>query len=78
MLFGSRARNRWRQDSNYDVAVFLKHPGDLWDDLDKLARIMTDILDDTGALIPAKPFATRLYRERSPLMQEIRADGIEF
>src|ERR1700710_2549383 len=78
VLFGSRARRDSRLDSDYDIAVFLKHPGGLWDELGKLAHITTEILDDTGALISAKPFAARIYRERSPLMQEIRKDGIEF
>jgi len=55
-----------------------KHPAGLWDELGKLARITTDILDDTGASISAKPFAASLWRERSPLMLEIRTDGIEF
>jgi predicted nucleotidyltransferase len=78
VLFGSRARGDWRADSDYDIAVFLKHPAGLWDELGKLARITTDILDDTGASISAKPFAASLWRERSPLMLEIRTDGIEF
>jgi uncharacterized protein len=78
VLFGSRARGDGRADSDYDVAVFLKHPGGLWDELGKLAHITTDILDDTGAVISAKPFAAHLYRERSALMQEIRSDGVEF
>jgi predicted nucleotidyltransferase len=78
VLFGSRARGDWRPESDYDIAVFLKGPAGLWDELGKLAHITTDILDDTGALISAKPFAAHLYHERSPLMQEIRADGIEF
>jgi uncharacterized protein len=77
VLFGSRARGDARPDSDYDVAVFLNHPGDLWEELGKLAHITTDILCDTGAVISAKPFAACLYKERSPLMQEIRADGIE-
>jgi uncharacterized protein len=77
VLFGSRARGDARPDADYDVAVFLNEPGELWDDLGNLAHITTVILNDTGAVISAKPFAAGAYRERSPLMQEIRADGLD-
>jgi uncharacterized protein len=78
VLFGSRARGDWRPDSDYDIAVFLKNPVELWDELGKLAHITMDILDDTGVVISAKPFAAQVYHDRSPLMQEIRTDGVEF
>jgi hypothetical protein len=50
-------------------------PSPLRDDLGALARITTAILDDTGAVISAKPFAAGSHAERSPLMREIRRDG---
>jgi len=74
-LFGSRARGDARRDSDYGVAVFLDEPGELWDELGMLSRITTAILDDTGAVISAKPFAAGTWRELSPLMHEIRDDG---
>lgn len=77
VLFGSRARGDARDDSDYDVAVFLKQTAGLWEDLGRLAHITTDILFDTGAVISAKPFAARLYAEPSPLMREIRTNGID-
>jgi uncharacterized protein len=77
VLFGSHARGDARPDSDYDVAIFLKDPGPLWDELGRLAHVTTKILYDTGAVISAKPFAAELYSERSPLMQEIRADGVD-
>lgn len=77
VLFGSRARGDARLESDCDVAVFLNDPGELWDELDILAHITTAILNDTGAVISAKPFPAGAYRERSPLMHEIRGDGIE-
>lgn len=75
VLFGSRARGDARPTSDYDVAVFIKDPGELWDELGRLAHITTMILDDTGAVISAKPFRSGAYAERSPLMHEIRQDG---
>ena len=77
VLFGSRARGDAQPDSDYDVAVFLYDPGELWDDLGHLAHITTDILFDTGAVISAKPFPAGAYKELSPLMREIRADGLD-
>jgi uncharacterized protein len=75
VLFGSRTRGDLRPDSDFDVAVFLRQPGELWDDLGDLCHITTTILNDTGAVISAKPFRAGAYRERSPLMHEIRTDG---
>jgi predicted nucleotidyltransferase len=77
VLFGSRARGESRTDSDYDIAVFLNEPGELWDDLGRLSHITTDILNDTGAVISAKPFAAGAWREASPLMHQIRADGLD-
>jgi hypothetical protein len=57
--------------------VFIKDPGTLSDELHRLASVSTDILLDTGAVISAKPFQTRTYRERTGFMHELRRDGID-
>jgi predicted nucleotidyltransferase len=75
VLFGSRTRGDARPDSDYDFAVFIDDPGELWDELGKLSHITTDILNDTGAVISAKVFRAGAWRELSPLMQEIRSEG---
>ena len=77
VLFGSRARGEARPDADYDVAVFLNDPGELWDELGNLSHITTAILNDTGVVISAKPFPAGGYRELSPLMREIRTDGLD-
>jgi predicted nucleotidyltransferase len=78
VLFGSRARGDAREDSDYDVAVFLKDLTDRWPELDRLADLSTDILDETGEFVHAMPYRAGSYNdERSPPMYEIRADGID-
>jgi predicted nucleotidyltransferase len=46
VLFGSRARGGAHQDSDYDVAVFLRNLTDHWREIDRLAAVETDILAD--------------------------------
>ena len=77
VLFGSRARGEAGADSNYDVAVFLHSMDDRWAELDRLARLRVDLLDETGAFLDAKPYLSAAYGERSPLMYEVRADGVD-
>jgi predicted nucleotidyltransferase len=77
VLFGSRARGRARADSDYDVAIFLDPSEGLWRESGRLAEIETDILYDTGAVVNALPFPIHAYSERTPLMHELRRDGIE-
>jgi predicted nucleotidyltransferase len=76
VLFGSRARGDARPDSDYDVAVFLKALPDRWAELDRLARLRVDFLDETDAFFDAKPYPAEAYRELSPLMREIRQEGL--
>jgi predicted nucleotidyltransferase len=76
-LFGSRARGDHRPDSDYDVAVFIKDPGTLTEELDKLASLTTAILLDTGAVISAKPFYAGAYRARTAFMHDLRKDGLD-
>lgn len=77
VLFGSRARGDEREDSDYDVAVFLKSLPDRWAELDRLAKLRVSFIDDTGAFFDAKPYAATAYQERSPLMHEIRKEGLD-
>jgi putative addiction module CopG family antidote len=77
VLFGSRARGDAREDSDYDVAVFIENLDSFGQELDRLAYITTDILLDTGAVISAKPFPAGAYRERTAFMHDLRRDGID-
>jgi uncharacterized protein len=77
VLFGSRARGDARPDSDYDVAVFLKSLPDRWVELDRLARLRVKMIDETGAFFDAKPYPANALQERTPLMHEIRQDGLD-
>jgi uncharacterized protein len=65
VLFGSRARGDAHEDSDYDVAVFLKDLTDRWPELDRLADLSTDILNQTGEFIHAMPYRAGSYDERT-------------
>jgi predicted nucleotidyltransferase len=77
LLYGSRARGDASGDSDYDIAVFLKDLSDRWAEADKIAVATTDILRDTGAVIHAMPYPAGAYRDRTPLMHEIRREGLD-
>jgi predicted nucleotidyltransferase len=77
VLFGSRAWDDARIDSDYDVAVFLKSLPDRWAELDRLAALRVEMIDETGAFFDAKPYLATAYPERTPLMHEIRQDGTD-
>ena len=77
VLFGSRARGDAQPDSDYDVAVFLRGMADRFTEAYRLADLGTDILADTGAFVHAMPYLAGSYDERTPLMHELRRDGVD-
>jgi predicted nucleotidyltransferase len=77
VLFGSRARGDARDDSDYDIAVFLHDLTDYWREADRIVDIETDILLESGALVQAFPFRAGSYNDRTSLMREIRLEGVD-
>lgn len=76
MLYGSRARGDAGPESDWDVAVFLDPLGDRLAELDRLADIGTGLLYAHGAVVHAMPFARDQFDARTPLMHEVRRDGV--
>ena len=77
VLFGSRARGDAREDSDYDVAVFLKGLADRWQEVDRIVPLVTEILYEEGAFIHAMPHRAGAYEDRTSLMREIRREGVD-
>jgi uncharacterized protein len=77
VLFGSRARGDAREDSDYDLAVFLKGFADRWQEVDRIVLLVTQILYEEGAFIHAVPYRAGAYKDRTALMREIRREGID-
>ena len=73
----ARARGDHQADSDYDIAVFIKNPGTLTEELDKLALLTTAILLDTGAVISARPFYAGTYQARTAFVHDLRKDGLD-
>jgi predicted nucleotidyltransferase len=77
VLFGSRARGDASKDSDYDVAVFVRDMPDRFAEMNRLADLSTDILDETGEFIHAMLYRAGSYNERTPLMREVRVVGVD-
>jgi uncharacterized protein len=78
VLYGSRARGDAKPGSDYDIAVFLESMKSRWDESGTLAEIEVELLDETGAVVHAMPYPAGSWRDQSsPLMHEIRRDGLD-
>ncbi len=76
-LFGSRARNDWKPDSDYDIFIVVdKRDGEI---VDRFYDAVMEILLDTGALISLKIFSLsefhRLKNLKTPFINNILKEG---
>jgi len=78
-LFGSRCRDDWRPDSDYDILIVLEKKDRLI--IDRLYDAVIEILLATGKLISLKIFAAgefnRLKSIPTPFMHSILTEGIK-
>jgi uncharacterized protein len=77
VLFGSRARGDAREDSDYDVAVFFKDLPDFWKEMHRLTELQISFYDISENDIHAIPFTADSWTRRTPLMHELRIDGVD-
>jgi predicted nucleotidyltransferase len=78
-LFGSRCRDDWRPDSDYDILMVVDRKDREY--TSKLYDAVIDILLDTGRLISLKIFPTsefnRLKSIPTPFMRSVIKEGIK-
>jgi len=77
-LFGSRARDDWRPDSDYDILVVVdKRDRAL---VDQLYDAVLDVLFETNHLVSLKIFTEEQYRRLAaiptPFMARVAAEGL--
>jgi uncharacterized protein len=79
VLYGSGARRDTHEESDYDVAVFLRDMPDRIAELYRLADLSTKIIvEEDGPFIHAMAYAAGSCNDpRMPLMYAIRAEGID-
>jgi len=51
--------------------------GDRFAEMDRLADLGTDILNETGEFVHAMPYRAGGYEERTPLMLAVRSEGVD-
>jgi predicted nucleotidyltransferase len=82
LLYGSRARGDFREDSDYDVLVVLEGPFDRWAETMRLAELSSDITWDTtrapneGVVPSFKPVSESDLNERTGFMHNVRREAI--
>jgi predicted nucleotidyltransferase len=76
VLYGSRARGDAQEDSDYDVAVFLRDMPDFGVELFRLAGLSSDILFDELKIVHAMPWPAGAWRGRTPTICEPRGGKI--
>lgn len=78
-LFGSRSRDNWRPDSDYDLLIVLDRKER--EIISIFYDAVIDILLDTGRLISLKIFTVqefnRLRAIPTPFMQRVTTEGIK-
>lgn len=77
-LFGSRCRDDWRPDSDYDILIVLERKDRLV--IDKLYDAVIEILLSTGRLVSLKIFTlsefNRLRSLHTPFIRNVLNEGM--
>lgn len=75
VLFGSRARREDHQDSDWDVAVFLKRAITAADQR-SVSEVGHDVMCETGAMIQSIALPAARWHANDELIRNIRRDGV--
>ncbi|HMN26494.1 MAG TPA: nucleotidyltransferase domain-containing protein [Ignavibacteriaceae bacterium] len=77
-LFGSRAKDTFNKDSDYDIAIILNKNID-WRLKDKLQAIVYDIMLENDIIIDSHIFTkNEIESPITPLRESIKLDGVYF
>lgn len=82
LLFGSRARGDYREDSDADVAFVVPTAQHEWSTLYRLGGIVGDVFADTGITIQPVLIPLREWREpdvapHPAFVRNVAKDGVE-
>lgn len=75
LLYGSRARGDFREDSDYDVLVVLEGPFHWWDEVKRLGDISWKITYETGAVPSLKPVTPTDLERHTGFMLNVRQEA---
>jgi len=78
LLYGSRARGDFREDSDYDVLVVLEGQFHWWSEIKRLGAISTTIAIDTAgaAVFSLRPVTAAQLQERTGFMHNVRREAV--
>lgn len=81
VLYGSRARGDYREDSDADLALVMKDQADDWRVLWDLSGLAYDVYLETGILIQPVPISTEDWADpsryiRASFLRNITREGI--
>jgi uncharacterized protein len=82
LLYGSRARGDFREDSDYDVLVVLEPPLDFWAEVHRLSKISSQLTWDAierehPVYVSLRPSTPEQIQARTGFMHNVRNDAME-
>ena len=78
LLYGSRARGDFSEESDYDVLVVLEGPFHWWDEVKRLGRISSDVAIKSAGVVmfSLRPVTAAQIQERTGFMHNVRREAV--